>query len=270
MPPIEGVKGTQIVATDQEKKEVTNFYLRKGSAFRLGKGTPIVKVLALKKEGVSDRKINKLVVKSAEGYGKIAVHYLKKFAAQELRKRNMLAGSGSPDSPKVTQKFLDSFGYFVEQDAGSPFLSCFVFLRYDDEWAWMARYIMGKYGDYPNESFIRENHTQFQFKRARRGQEEKKRRGRGLGKKNKNPPINPKAGNTTHKFSRYVVPIKDKSSGKIVFRSLPLTTQNKWLHPAISKFDFVERAFQEVEKDMELNLKKQYQKLIAQVKEGVR
>lgn len=37
-----------------------------------------------------------------------------------------------------------------------------------------------------------------------------------------------------------VVPIKDKETGDVVFRSVPLRTQDKWIHPGVAKFNFVE------------------------------
>ena len=36
-----------------------------------------------------------------------------------------------------------------------------------------------------------------------------------------------------------VVPIKT-STGEVAFRTLPLKTQNKWIHPAVYKFNFIE------------------------------
>ncbi len=36
-----------------------------------------------------------------------------------------------------------------------------------------------------------------------------------------------------------VVPIKTKS-GEVVFRTLPLRTEQKWIHPAVYKFNFIE------------------------------
>jgi len=40
-------------------------------------------------------------------------------------------------------------------------------------------------------------------------------------------------------LEKKVVPIKTKS-GEVVFRSLPLQTENKWIHPAVYKFNFIE------------------------------
>jgi hypothetical protein len=37
-----------------------------------------------------------------------------------------------------------------------------------------------------------------------------------------------------------VVPIKDKQTGDVVFRTLPIKTQDRWIHPGIAKFNFVE------------------------------
>jgi hypothetical protein len=36
-----------------------------------------------------------------------------------------------------------------------------------------------------------------------------------------------------------VVPVKTKT-GEVVFRKLPLRTENKWIHPAVYKFNFIE------------------------------
>lgn len=40
-------------------------------------------------------------------------------------------------------------------------------------------------------------------------------------------------------LEKKVVPIKTKT-GEVVFRTLPLQTQSKWIHPAIYKFNFIE------------------------------
>jgi hypothetical protein len=40
-------------------------------------------------------------------------------------------------------------------------------------------------------------------------------------------------------LEKKVVPIKTKT-GEIVFRTLPLKTQKKWIHPAVYKFNFIE------------------------------
>jgi hypothetical protein len=39
---------------------------------------------------------------------------------------------------------------------------------------------------------------------------------------------------------RQTIPIKDKRTGKIVFRNVPLKTKNSWVHPAINKYTFIE------------------------------
>ena len=39
---------------------------------------------------------------------------------------------------------------------------------------------------------------------------------------------------------RQVIPIKDKKTGKMVFRSVPLKTKSSWIHPAINKYNFIE------------------------------
>jgi len=41
-------------------------------------------------------------------------------------------------------------------------------------------------------------------------------------------------------LEKKVVPIKTKS-GEVVFRTLPLKTEQKWIHPAIYKFNFIEQ-----------------------------
>lgn len=40
-----------------------------------------------------------------------------------------------------------------------------------------------------------------------------------------------------------VVPIKTKT-GEVVFRNLPLRTSNKWIHPAVYKFNFIEKGIE--------------------------
>jgi hypothetical protein len=39
---------------------------------------------------------------------------------------------------------------------------------------------------------------------------------------------------------RQTIPIKDKKTGKMVFRNVPLKTKNAWVHPAINKYNFIE------------------------------
>lgn len=39
-----------------------------------------------------------------------------------------------------------------------------------------------------------------------------------------------------------VVPLKDKKTGNVVFRTAPLTTEKAWIHPGIAKFTFMQRA----------------------------
>lgn len=39
---------------------------------------------------------------------------------------------------------------------------------------------------------------------------------------------------------RQTIPIKDKKTGKMVFRNVPLRTKNAWVHPAINKYNFIE------------------------------
>ena len=40
-----------------------------------------------------------------------------------------------------------------------------------------------------------------------------------------------------------VVPIRTKT-GEVVFRNLPLRTENKWIHPAVYKFNFIEQGIE--------------------------
>ena len=40
-----------------------------------------------------------------------------------------------------------------------------------------------------------------------------------------------------------VVPVKTKS-GEVVFRPLPLRTENKWIHPAVYKLNFIEQGIE--------------------------
>jgi hypothetical protein len=37
------------------------------------------------------------------------------------------------------------------------------------------------------------------------------------------------------------IPIKDKKTGELVFRSVPLTTNKAWVHPGIKKFTWIDR-----------------------------
>jgi len=41
-------------------------------------------------------------------------------------------------------------------------------------------------------------------------------------------------------MEKKVVPIRTKS-GAVVFRTLPLRTENKWIHPAVYKFNFIKQ-----------------------------
>ena len=41
-------------------------------------------------------------------------------------------------------------------------------------------------------------------------------------------------------LEKKVVPIKDRETGDVVFRTVPLRTQDKWIHPGVAKFNFVE------------------------------
>jgi hypothetical protein len=44
-------------------------------------------------------------------------------------------------------------------------------------------------------------------------------------------------------MERKVVPIKTKT-GEVVFRNLPLRTENKWIHPSVYKFNFIEQGIE--------------------------
>tara|TARA_B000000557_G_C20674827_1_gene400483 strand:- start:30 stop:620 length:591 start_codon:yes stop_codon:yes gene_type:complete len=37
------------------------------------------------------------------------------------------------------------------------------------------------------------------------------------------------------------IPIKDKKTGKLVYRSIPLTTDKAWVHPGIKRFNWIDR-----------------------------
>ena len=37
------------------------------------------------------------------------------------------------------------------------------------------------------------------------------------------------------------IPIKDKKTGDLVFRSVPLTTKNAWVHPGVKKFTWIDK-----------------------------
>ena len=37
------------------------------------------------------------------------------------------------------------------------------------------------------------------------------------------------------------IPIKDKKTGELVFRSIPLTTDKAWVHPGIKRFNWIDR-----------------------------
>jgi len=43
---------------------------------------------------------------------------------------------------------------------------------------------------------------------------------------------------------RQTIPIKDKETGKMVFRNVPLKTKNAWVHPAINKYNFIENGIE--------------------------
>jgi hypothetical protein len=44
-------------------------------------------------------------------------------------------------------------------------------------------------------------------------------------------------------MEKKVVPVKTKT-GEVVFRNLPLKTENKWIHPAVYKFNFIEQGIE--------------------------
>ena len=39
---------------------------------------------------------------------------------------------------------------------------------------------------------------------------------------------------------RKVIPIRDHKSGEVVFRRVPLTTKQAWIHPAVEKYTFID------------------------------
>jgi hypothetical protein len=43
---------------------------------------------------------------------------------------------------------------------------------------------------------------------------------------------------------RQTIPIKDKKTGEMVFRNVPLKTKNAWVHPAINKYNFIENGIE--------------------------
>tara|TARA_Y100001970_G_C14148423_1_gene811184 strand:- start:59 stop:622 length:564 start_codon:yes stop_codon:yes gene_type:complete len=44
-------------------------------------------------------------------------------------------------------------------------------------------------------------------------------------------------------MEKKVIPIRTKN-GEVVFRSLPLRTEQKWIHPAVYKFNFIEQGIE--------------------------
>jgi len=43
-----------------------------------------------------------------------------------------------------------------------------------------------------------------------------------------------------HLKERKIIPLKDHKTGKIVFRRVPLTTKQAWVHPAVKKYTFID------------------------------
>ena len=62
-----------------------------------------------------------------------------------------------------------------------------------------------------------------------------------------------------------VIPIKDKSTGKIVFRSTPLTTKKAWIHPGIKKGMWIDEG---IEKGIRRALPKVSKMIKAKMIEG--
>lgn len=62
----------------------------------------------------------------------------------------------------------------------------------------------------------------------------------------------------------YKVPLRD-AQGMLVIRSTPLTTDKAWIHPAIARHTFIERAFRRAQKDcISSFLDKKANKIMAQ------
>ncbi len=69
------------------------------------------------------------------------------------------------------------------------------------------------------------------------------------------------------KQEQKVVPIKNKKTGELTFRTLPLRTESKWIHPAVAKFNFVETG---IEKGRVRALTRAEFYLAQQINEGIR
>lgn len=243
--------------------------LRKGFDFRLGNYATNIPVIKLKTRGVSERDIEKTQKKALEGFGKIVMYYLRKYSIEEMQKRGF--------HRKVSSAFYDSFYCKIGKERGSDYVS--VYLKYDDSWSWLSAYIMGKEGNATDSTgkgggFYRDKHTQFEMRRrGAKKSDFKYVRGPDLGKRktkkrsagSKTPRAIPK-NRKKIKNPYYVVPIKDKKTGKIVFRTLPMNTDKSWVHPAINRFDFIDKAFQRAEQDLQINLEKRYKQLLDKVK----
>lgn len=249
--------------------------LRKGFDFRLGKYSTNVPVIKLKTGGVSERDIEKTQRKALEGYGKIAVYYLRKYSIEEMQKKGF--------HRKVSSRFYDSFYCRLEREGGFDYVS--VYLKYDNDWSWLSAYIMGKTGNATDSTgkgngFYRDKHTQFEMRRmgakkARykyvRGPAKESK----VSKKIKSSVFKKRKGVFKKRFIQgrkqirntyYVVPLRDKKTGKMVFRTLPMNTNKSWVHPAINRFDFIDKAFQRAEQDLQINLEKRYKVLLDRVK----
>lgn len=49
---------------------------------------------------------------------------------------------------------------------------------------------------------------------------------------------------SSHPKRRKIIPLKDSKTGKLVFRSAPLKTEKAWVHPAITKYVFIDRGIE--------------------------
>lgn len=248
--------------TENRKSDIRVGSRTKGKDFFLGKRT-YTNTLDMVSVGLSQKKSMRFAEKFLEAYGENLVRALENLSKKELTDRGF--------DPGISSKLQRKFGYFVEK---KTIYTLYVYLEYNDEWAPWARYIMGKTGNEvhkksgANNGFRMSHLTDSYFNNHIKA---KPRRSRGWGKTYRGKEVSERTKkkregkqNTpkTHKHSRYIVPFKKKGSDEVVFRSLPIggSGGGTWIHPAVCRFNFIDKSFKEVDILMEKMLAEQKRK----------
>lgn len=276
--------------TQDRKSNIRAHSSKKGSDFFLGERT-YPNILEMTSFGLSKEKSVRFVEKYLEAYGKSLVIALEDKSKAELARRGFKISASAR-----------KFGYFIEKGAT---YTLYVYLQYDDEWAPWARYIMGKQGNEVDKkggldafrmSHMTRGHFDlrgFQSKRAlmlqrafrlkqkalsdrmmlhkekarlaktKEGYEQRKKWFR-ISKAKAEAHINSEYRYTTN----FVIPIKKKGSNEVQFRTLPMGGKEggTWIHPAISRFNFIDEAFRSVDEFMARHLEEKKRGFLKRMK----